>query len=47
MITLFTVGHLLEQQGVGARVANAFLILVLIIGVAVAIAVAVMVDSGG
>ena len=47
VVTLFTVGHLLEQQGVGARVANAFLILVLIIGVAVAIALAVLVDSGG
>lgn len=47
LITLFTVGHALEQEGVGARVANAFVIVVLVIGVAVAIAVAVMVDSGG
>ncbi len=46
VITLFTVGHLLEQRGVGSRVANAFLILVLVIGVAAAIAVAASVDSG-
>jgi len=46
VITLFTVGHALEQQGVGSRVANAFLILVMVIGVAAAIAVAVSVDSG-
>lgn len=46
LIILFTVGHLLERRGVGARVANAFLYLVFAIGVAAAIAVAALVDSG-
>ena len=46
LLSLFTVGHLLEQRGVGARVANAFLILVLVIGVAAAIAVAISVGGG-
>jgi hypothetical protein len=46
VITLFTVGHVLEQRRVRARIANAFLILVLVIGVATAIAVAASVGSG-
>ena len=46
VITLFTVGHLLERRGVGSRVAKAFLYLVIVIGVAAAIAVAVLLDSG-
>jgi hypothetical protein len=46
LIALFTVGHLLERRGVGARMANAFLYLVFAVGIAVAITVAVSVDSG-
>ena len=46
VLLLFSIGHLLEQQGVGHRVANAFVMFVLVFGVVAAIAVAISVDRG-
>ena len=43
LVVLFTVGHMLEQRGVGARVANAFLVIDVAVGVIAALVVAVLV----
>jgi hypothetical protein len=46
LVILFSVGHSLEQRGVGSRVAKAFVVFVLVVEVAAALWVAVTVDRG-
>jgi hypothetical protein len=43
LVVLFTVGHMLEQQGVGRRVANAFVVLDVAVGVVAALVIAAQV----